>query len=117
MKLLEMLVVLAIISSVSITQIQNHDEMVEKANDSLARYQLVQIGKALMMEKTLGILPSEEGFSNWINAHTMKIEGDRSAADPWGTPIRYSLRDKKHFSLTSAGVDQMFDTEDDIVFR
>ncbi|MEM9399240.1 MAG: type II secretion system protein GspG [Verrucomicrobiota bacterium] len=116
MKLLEVLAGLTVVGSLSATQIQNHQEVVEEAHGTMARYQLVQLGKALMMENTLGHLPSEEGFSAWLDAKTMKIEGDETGLDPWGSPIRYHVNGKR-FMLVSAGEDLKYNTEDDIIFR
>lgn len=34
--------------------------------------------------------------------------------DPWGTPYQYVCDDYKNYSISSAGPDEEFDTEDDI---
>ncbi|MEM6884561.1 MAG: type II secretion system protein GspG [Verrucomicrobiota bacterium] len=43
------------------------------------------------------------------------IIGDEVIVDPWGTPYQFKFPDSHQFSVTSAGKDQIFGSEDDLI--
>ncbi len=113
----EIICSLAIAGVITSTQIDMLKSTEGELKTNIARVQLVQIGKALRINKIQkNRLPSEEQFPDWLIARLEGLEDVKNDHDPWGTSLRYT-RLAKGFRLESAGPDGSFGTEDDIRYE
>ncbi len=61
--------------------------------------------------KALQVQPQD--IQNWKGPY---VDKDKETKDRWDTAFKYALEEKKYV-LRSAGPDQIFGSEDDLVFR
>ncbi len=121
--LLEIIIVIAIIASLSAVVVVNVVAQQEKANIQQTEIQLENMGTPLGIYRTdnRSYPTSEEGLDalvdnpgtarNWRGPY---VKDENAIIDLWNTPIEYE-RVGSRFQLTSAGPDQELGTEDDII--
>jgi len=121
--LLEIIIVIAIIASLSAVVVVNVVAQQEKANIQQTEIQLENLGTPLGIYRTdnrsyptadqgLDALVDNPGSArNWRGPY---VKDENAIIDLWDTAIQYD-RDGSRFRLTSAGPDQEFGTEDDII--
>ena len=62
-----------------------------------------------------GRLPANDQLFEWLGTRFPEDSRLRFPVDRWGNALRYErFPDRKGFSLTSSGADEIFDTTDDI---
>lgn len=117
MQIHEILIALFVAGTITSTQMDLFENSEGELRTNLGRVQLIQVGKALRINKIQkGWLPSEDQFSDWLISRLEGLNDVKNDHDPWGTSIRYT-RTKKGFRLASAGPDCSFGTEDDILYE
>ncbi|MCB0421329.1 MAG: hypothetical protein KDD61_10045 [Bdellovibrionales bacterium] len=77
--------------------------------------ELNSISKMIYLDSLDGSHPREDQFSDYVrrNMQVQKGQTRDVASDMFGVPYRYTLRNKS-FTITSAGLDGRFNTEDDL---
>jgi hypothetical protein len=83
------------------------------AADLKVRTNMTGISHMLEIDSINHELPTSDRFAEYIRKNTLSSDGDPSI-DAWGTPYRLDAPPKPA-AVRSAGADQSFDTDDDIV--
>jgi len=103
-------------SSVCIRMLMLKHEASSAELKNATRIQIGRIHSCLLKYKSIhGAYPLVAEFSAALlsNGCGNLLQNGVTVVDPWGTPIRYHIEGGIP-SVTSAGPDQKFDTEDDV---
>lgn len=116
--LIGLLLTLVIVYFVFFTKVAKNDKagleiMVDKYLES--KIKLTGVNLESLAKEVLTYTSEGEGLPESLEALRRFHPAAASAADAWGTPIRYQRLSDSSFRLTSAGPDKAFDTADDIV--
>ena len=70
----------------------------------------IDCGRYPTQKEGLEVLFKDPGIKNWMGPY---IRDEKSLNDPWGTALRYAVR-QNGYTIASAGPDRKFETDDDI---
>ncbi len=124
MTIIEILIVIALISTVMLVLVSNIMGKSDEGKADLTGVLQSKLAESLTMYKlnTARFPSTEEGLQalveapssarNWKGPYTEAEKLD----DTFGKPMQYELITPKSFKITSAGIDGEFGTEDDIIY-
>lgn len=124
MTIIEILIVIALMSTIMAILVSTIQEKYERAKIDLTAVKLSRLGENLTQYKLdLSRYPSTDeglkalmeapsGARNWRGPYA---EPDK-LRDPWDQPIHYELMSAKAYRISSAGPDGEFGNNDDIIF-
>jgi general secretion pathway protein G len=124
MTIIEILIVIALMSTIMAILVNAILEKYERAKIDLAGVKQSRLSESIVQYKldSSRLPATDEGFKalreapsgvrNWRGPYA---ESDK-LIDPWDRPMLYELINAKNYKITSAGPDGEFGSDDDIIF-
>lgn len=124
MTIIEILIVIALISTIMAVLVSAILEKYERAKIDLTEVKLSRLSENLVQyrldssrfpstdEGLKALLEAPSGARNWRGPYA---ESEK-LMDPWDRPIQYELINAKAYKIASAGPDGDFGSDDDIIF-
>lgn len=112
---LELMVVLVILSLIGVVVTIQVTQQLDRAKVDIVKLQLRQLENALELfqidarryptsdEGLADLLTVPDGLAGWRGPY---LKNTDLLKDPWGQPIKYSLGDDGHYTLSSTGSDK-----------